>query len=321
MAVTKNEVAEMKNEQEKLEDFLKSELMKEGDEILAEIEADESLKDISLPEEMDEGLWKKMKKRQAEKAAYEALSEKDKEALRLGREMMMLNGDDVGTGEGKYEKTEARERDAESAVEDDGAKVVKYSRKRRKRVYLLVAAVAILALAAGMTSIGGAPFVAKIRKQLIGEREMVKVNSEREGEDDRLNTENSEAEFYQKVKEVFDFTPVRLGFVPLNTKMLDYEVDKELEEACMILECEEKIIEYQIWPNFQDKSTGYDIEDNLISEEIINISGNDIVLRSYDNRDTGEKEYIAQFIYNNTQYILRISFEQDAKKIIENLIF
>ena len=91
MAVTKNEVAEMKNEQEKLEDFLKSELMKEGDEILAEIEADESLKDISLPEEMDEGLWKKIQKKRAEKAAYEALSEKDKEALRLGREMMMLN--------------------------------------------------------------------------------------------------------------------------------------------------------------------------------------------------------------------------------------
>lgn len=323
MAVTKNEVAEMKNEQEKLEDFLKSELMKEGDEILAEIEADESLKDISLPEEMDEGLWKKMKKRQAEKAAYEALSEKDKEALRLGREMMMLN--ECGEDGDKDEKNAVVEHDAvddgESGVENDSAKVVKYSKKRKRRVYLLVAAVAVLALAAGMTSIGGAPFVAKIRKQLIGEREMVKVNSEREGEDDRLNTENSEAEFYQKVKEVFDFTPVRLGFVPLNTKMLDYEVDKELEEACMILECEEKIIEYQIWPNFQDKSTGYDIEDNLISEEIINISGNDIVLRSYDNRDTGEKEYIAQFIYNNTQYILRISFEQDAKKIIENLIF
>ena len=43
MAVTKNEVAEMKNEQEKLEDFLKSELMKEGDEILAEIEADDHI--------------------------------------------------------------------------------------------------------------------------------------------------------------------------------------------------------------------------------------------------------------------------------------
>ena len=322
MAVTKNEVAEMKNEQEKLEDFLKSELMKEGDEILAEIEADESLKDISLPEEMDEGLWKKIKKRQAEKAAYEALSEKDKEALRLGREMMMLNGDDAGMGEGEDEKNAVGERYAESAVENDGAKVVKYSRKRKKRVYLLVAAVAILALAAGMTSIGGAPFVAEIKKQLIGEREMVKVNSEREGEDARVSTESSESEFYQKVKEVFRFTPVRLGFVPINTKMIDYEVNKDLEEACMILECEGKIIEYQIWSNFKDKSIGYDIEDNLISEKIINISGNDIVLRSYDNKDTGEKEYIAQFEYKGACYILNGYVQKEEfTKIINNLIF
>lgn len=322
MAVTKNEVAEMKNEQEKLEDFLKSELMKEGDGILAEIEADESLKDISLPEEMDEGLWKKIQKRQAEKAAYEALAEKDKEALRLGREMMMLNGDDAGMGEGEDEKNAVGERYAESAVEDDGAKVVKYSRKRRKRVYLLVAAVAILALAAGMTSIGGAPFVAEIKKQLIGEREMVKVNSEREGEDARVSTESSESEFYQKVKEVFRFTPVRLGFVPINTKMIDYEVNKDLEEACMILECEGKIIEYQIWSNFKDKSIGYDIEDNLISEKIINISGNDIVLRSYDNKDTGEKEYIAQFEYKGACYILNGYVQKEEfTKIINNLIF
>lgn len=322
MAVTKNEVAEMKNEQEKLEDFLKSELMKEGDEILAEIEADESLKDISLPEEMDEGLWKKIQKKQAEKAAYEALSEKDKEALRLGREMMMLNGDDAGMGEGEDEKNAVGERYAESAVENDGAKVVKYSRKRKKRVYLLVAAVAILALAAGMTSIGGAPFVAEIKKQLIGEREMVKVNSEREGEDARVSTESSESEFYQKVKEVFRFTPVRLGFVPINTKMIDYEVNKDLEEACMILECEGKIIEYQIWSNFKDKSIGYDIEDNLISEKIINISGNDIVLRSYDNKDTGEKEYIAQFEYKGACYILNGYVQKEEfTKIINNLIF
>ena len=322
MAVTKNEVAEMKNEQEKLEDFLKSELMKEGDEILAEIEADESLKDISLPEEMDEGLWKKIQKKQAEKAAYEALSEKDKEALRLGREMMMLNGDDAGMGEGEDEKNAVGERYAESAVENDGAKVVKYSRKRKKRVYLLVAAVAILALAAGMTSIGGAPFVAEIKKQLIGEREMVKVNSEREGEDARVSTESSESEFYQKVKEVFRFTPVRLGFVPINTKMIDYEVNKDLEEACMILEGEGKIIEYQIWSNFKDKSIGYDIEDNLISEKIINISGNDIVLRSYDNKDTGEKEYIAQFEYKGACYILNGYVQKEEfTKIINNLIF
>lgn len=319
--MTKNEVAEMKNEQEKLEDFLKSELMKEGDEILAEIEADESLKDISLPEEMDEGLWKKMKKRQAEKAAYEALSEKDKEALRLGREMMMLNGDDVGTGEGKYEKTEARERDAESAVEDDGAKVVKYSRKRRKRVYLLVAAVAILALAAGMTSIGGAPFVAKIRKQLIGEREMVKVNSEREGEEKSISNEGEEEKVWQEIKEQFGVEPVRLGYLPEETKFVTGEVDKVLDEAVFLYDCKGNIIEYWVFTGNKDKSFGYDIEDDLKKEKELNINGNVIMVRSYLIADTNETEYVVQFEYNNAQYILRTSMEQEIEKILENLIF
>lgn len=320
MAVTKNEVAEMKNEQEKLEDFLKSELMKEGDEILAEIEADESLKDISLPEEMDEGLWKKMKKRQAEKAAYEALSEKDKEALRLGREIMMLNGDDVGTGEGKYEKTEARERDAESAVEDDGAKVVKYSRKRKKRVYLLVAAVAILALAAGMTSIGGAPFVAKIRKQLIGEREMVKVNSEREGEEDRNTRESEEEAFYQTVEDTFGFAPISLGYMPINTTVLDYEVNRDLQEACIVFENEGNIIEYQIWPNFRNKSVGYDIEDQFLEEETIKISNIEIDLKCYMVKESSSQEYVAQFENKDVYYVINSCVEKEEfLEIIKNL--
>ena len=259
MAVTKNEVAEMKNEQEKLEDFLKSELMKEGDEILAEIEADESLKDISLPEEMDEGLWKKIQKRQAEKAAYEALSEKDKEALRLGREMMMLN--ECGVDGDKDEKNAVVEHDAvddgESGVENDSAKVVKYSKKRKKRIYLLVAAVAVLALAAGMTSIGGAPFVTGIMKKIIGDREMVQIDSEREGEDDRIISEREESTAWQEIEEKLGIEPVKLCFIPEGMQLVDYEISKDLEDACLIYEYDGKILEYQLWANSRDKSIGY----------------------------------------------------------------
>ena len=283
MAVTKNEVAEMKNEQEKLEDFLKSELMKEGDEILAEIEADESLEDISLPEEMDEGLWEKMKKRQAEKAAYEALSKKDKEALRLGREMMMLN--ECGEDGDKDEKNAVVEHDAvddgESGVENDSAKVVKYSKKRKKRIYLLVAAVAVLALAAGMTSIGGAPFVAKIRKQLIGEREMVKVNSEREGEEDRIATDSTESKAWQDIKETLGIEPVRFWYRPEGMLMLEYEIDKELEDVCLIYTCNEGNLEYQLWANFRDKSIGYNVEDTLLCEETLLVSGVEINIKTF----------------------------------------
>ena len=323
MAVTKNEVAEMKNEQEKLEDFLKSELMKEGDEILAEIEADESLKDISLPEEMDEGLWKKMKKRQAEKAAYEALSEKDKEALRLGRELLMMN--ECGEDGDKDEKNAVVEHDAvddgESGVENDSAKVVKYSKKRNRRVYLLIAAVAVLALAAGMTSIGGAPFVAKIRKQLIGEREMVKVNSEREGEDERLSTESAEESFYQGVEDIFGFSPARLEYMPQGTVFVEYEIDKMTDEACALYECDGKIMEYQIIPNFKERTLGYDIEDKLLEEEEMTISGQKININHYK-IENNEDKYVAKFEYKGTLYIFNATTsEQIFNNIIKNIFF
>lgn len=322
MAVTKNEVAEMKNEQEKLEDFLKSELMKEGDEILAEIEADESLKDISLPEEMDEGLWKKMKKRQAEKAAYEALSEKDKEALRLGREMMMLNGDEVGKDEGQDEKNAVGKRDAESAVENDGAKVVKYSGKRKKRVYFLVAAVAVLALAAGMTSIGGAPFVTGIMKKIVGDREMVQIDNEREGEADRVTTLNEESEAWQQISEQLEIEPVKFGYMPDGIKFVGAELDVALKEACILYECSEKLFEFQIWANYKEGSIGYDVEDKLLYEESIIVSGERIKIKEYQVESTESMEYLAQFEYKGVYYMVNGYIQKEEfYKIINNLIF
>lgn len=323
MAVTKNEVAEMKNEQEKLEDFLKSELMKEGDEILAEIEADESLKDISLPEEMDEGLWKKMKKRQAEKAAYEALSEKDKEALRLGREMMMLN--ECGVDGDKDEKKTLVECDAvddgESDVENNSVKVVKYSKKRKRRIYLLVAAVAVLALAAGMTSIGGAPFVTGIMKKIHGEREMVQIDNEREGETDRVTTLSEEEETWQRIKDQLSIEPMRLGYLPEGTQFVTGEVDRVLDEAILFYDCKGKIIEYWIFTGYKNKSFGFDIEDNLKDEKKLNINGKIIIIRYYEIVDTNEEECVAQFEYNDVQYILRTNMEQEIEKIVENINF
>ena len=323
MAVTKNEVAEMKNEQEKLEDFLKSELMKEGDEILAEIEADESLKDISLPEEMDEGLWKKIQKKRAEKAAYEALSEKDKEALRLGREIMMLN--ECGEDGDKDEKNALVECDAadngESAVEKDGAKVVKYSRKK-KRVYLLVAAAAVLALAAGMTSIGGAPFVTGIMKKIHGKREMVQIDNEREGETDRVTTLSEESEAWQQIGEQLEIEPVKFGYMPNGIKFVECEINKAIEEACLLYECDGRMLVYQIWANFRNKSVGYDVEDKLINEETVIVSGVEIKLKNYQVENIGETEYVAQFEYKNTYYTLNGYIEKDElNKIVKNLIF
>ena len=206
-------------------------------------------------------------------------------------------------------------------VENDGAKVVKYSRKRKRRVYLLVAAVAVLALAAGMTSIGGAPFVAKIRKQLIGEREMVKVNSEREGEDERLSTESAEESFYQGVEDIFGFSPARLEYMPQGTVFVEYEIDKMTDEACALYECDGKIMEYQIIPNFKERTLGYDIEDKLLEEEEMTISGQKININHYK-IENNEDKYVAKFEYKGTLYIFNATTsEQIFNNIIKNIFF
>ena len=186
----------------------------------------------------------------------------------------------------------------------------------------MVAAVAVLALAAGMTSIGGAPFGAKIRKQLIGEREMVKVNSEREGEDDRLSTEREESKAWQEIEDKLGIEPVKFCFIPEGMQLLDYEINEELEDACLIYECDGEILEYQLWANYRDKSVGYDVEDSVESEEIIVISGVDINFKEYQIAESEMKEYIAQFQYRNSYYVLNSSIEKEKfVKILKNLDF
>ena len=84
----------MESEQERMQKLLKNELTQEAGKIIKEIEADESLKDIALPEELDTGLKTKIKQYEAEKAVYEMLSDQDKEAIRIGREIQIQRAKD-----------------------------------------------------------------------------------------------------------------------------------------------------------------------------------------------------------------------------------
>lgn len=57
----------MKNKHEEMEELLRSELDREAQEILAEIEDDESLKDLKLPEENEEALLQKIQELEEKK--------------------------------------------------------------------------------------------------------------------------------------------------------------------------------------------------------------------------------------------------------------
>lgn len=77
----------MEKHEDNLGKLLKAELEKEAGEIMEEMDSDESQKDISFPEDLDEKMWSKIQEYEEQQKAYEKLSDADKEAIRLGREV------------------------------------------------------------------------------------------------------------------------------------------------------------------------------------------------------------------------------------------
>ena len=300
----------MKNKHEEMEELLRSELDREAQEILAEIEADESLKDLKLPEENEEALLQKIQELEEKKAACEAMPEKDKEALRLGREMQALkeNGKDA---------TEADEnKDSEGT-----SKTVPF-KKRRRKLYLLVAIVAILTFAIGMTSIGEVPLVTEIKNQILGTSKMVKMNSAREGDESIQSGEDKEALAREEKKNEFGVEIVRFGYLPEGVIFSDFEIDRTLNQATLFYQYLDSVLEYRISFLPTEQVAGYQVEDEIIDEQLLEVNGVSIELRCYEVTDSKEVLYVAQFENSDIHYMLNAITNMDEGeiiKILENL--
>ena len=302
----------MKKEHEKHEDpkdieaILKSELEREAREILAEIEADESLQGLTMPDEAEEALMQRIRKLEEEKAAYERLSEKDKEALRLGREMQIQKENKI-----------VDDHSAEHPEDADG-NVVTFKKKKR-RTYLLIALVAVLVMMVGMTAVGEVPLVTELTKVLFGEAEMVRVNSER-GDENRIeSTEESEVAIYEEIKETFHVNIIKLEYMPSETEIIDYEIDEVLNRATIIYLCDGSIMEYQMIFNYRNQSYGYAVGDELLDEKNILVDDIVVQLQEYEVENSRETEYIAQFVYGDVHYTFNATTTLSEEKIEEIL--
>ena len=331
----------MEKHEDNLGKLLKAELEKEAGEIMEEMDSDESLQDISFPEDLDEKMWSKIQEYEEQQKAYEKLSDADKEAIRLGREVQALRGGEDTKDRLKKDvesdsyidnvvPIEHVKHETDNKASDDGTngetgkeagkKKVK-KRKRYWKVYGIVAIVAVLAMMWSMVSIGGTPFFGRVLNDIIGDREMVKVNTEREDGDKNEVAGNAEEQTYEEIKESLGVDVVRLEGKPDNMSLVHSDIDKALNRVCLIFANENTTLEYQIVVNYQEQSHGYDIEDEKIKEELIKEGGNEIRFTQYKLPDES-KENIAEFVYQDVFYTLNsVMDEEDFKKILKNLYF
>ena len=326
----------MEKHEDNLEKLLKAELEKEAGEIMEEMDSDESLQDVSFPEDLDEKMWSKIQEYEEQQEAYEKLSDTDKEAIRLGREIQALRGEDdkddsfkenaesnrnidnvVPIDRVKHEEGgngDDKEKDTEKSA---GKKKVR--RKRHWKVYGIVAIVAVLAMMWSMVSIGGTPFFGKLWTQKIGDRKMTQVDTEREDGDKNKVDEYEEENVYTEIEKEFGMEVVRL--LPSGFSLQVKDIDVPLKRVCLIYSNNITTIEYQIVMNYKEQSHGYDIEDKKIKEEQLEMDGNIINLSQYQLSD-GTEEWGAQFNYRDAFYTLNaVMNEEDFKNILKNLYF
>ena len=181
-----------------------------------------------------------------------------------------------------------------------------YKKRKRLQKYVVLAAVLILAMAFGMTSIGGPKKVFERIKYVFSNIDQTNVDSEHE---DVVRTSGlDEEEAYREIEEKFGFSPVDLDYLPNGVGFLHADFG---EEIAILVDGVTKL-----------GSLGKDVEDDFVEEYIRENQYTTIYIRKYVVENEQERWFI-QFEYKETFYSLTIvdEYQKEIEKIVENLYF
>ena len=278
----------MNNNKDPMDQMIVDDLLKEAASIDEEIEkANVESMPPNLKEKIKEKLHRQIKEQERERI-YAQLSEEDRKALELGREMLQ-----------KEEK------------------VVR--RKRCRKVYVAVAAVAILVLAMGITSVGGAERVIEMVKSAVGEREVIQVETD---EDNYIVEVDKEEVAYQKIKDVFGVEAVKLTDWPDGTVFVGAEIDEELQTALLKYEYEGELFVYHISSHYTTSSWGVDTENKITDSYYMELEKAKIEIKEYEKPSSKTKCYSAKYSYCGLDYFLNGSIKKEEFEVlIKNLRF
>ena len=255
----------MSEKKDQLKEILKDQLNREAKQIEEEVGLNDN---EEIPNElkirMKNALDQKIREREMRSEdmkrtdAYAKLSEEDQEALRLGREML---------------KNQSEEKIIYTM----------HRKKRNIRRIVALAAVLILVMAVGMTSIGGPERMLQFMKSSVGGRQVSKVNS---SDKNKIIEEEDEEKAYEKLADEFGIDPVRLIWRPKGMKFEKMILDTDIQVAEVDYLYKSKRIEYFISASYGEVSWGYDNEDKKINCYYEQVGKTDIEVTEYETPET-----------------------------------
>lgn len=264
--------------------------------------------------EMKECLEKRIeeyeKQRELQEQLYAQLSEEDREALKLGKELQRQRKLDASSKESQRKKSRRTK-----------------SGGWKKNIVSAAAGIGIvIAVTSGFTiaSVGGPKQALKIAREMFGERTRITVNgiTEEKRNESGMNEMDAEEQAYQQVKDELGFDPVRLGYLPEGMVFEDIAIDKNSQEVYMHYYKEKEDLTFIMQKRYIAGKTAIDIEDQMVSQQYISIEKGNVLLTEYQIKDINSKTISAEFEYNQTWYCIYGQIGNDEmKKVINNLVF
>ena len=290
----------MSEKKDQLKEILKDQLNREAKQIEEEVGLNDN---EEIPNElkirMKNALDQKLREREMRSEdmkrtdAYAKLSEEDREALRLGREML---------------KNQSEEKKI-------------YTMRRKKsniRRIVALAAVLILVMAVGMTSFGGPERMLQFVKSSVGGRQVSKVNS---SDKNKIIEEEDEEKAYDKIGEEFGIEPVRIIWRLKGMEFIKMELDTDIQVAELDYIRDREKMEFIISASYGKVSLGADNEDEIIDHYYIK-ENVPIEVTEYKTPETETNRYKAEFKYNNLYYCLTGTMtKEEMENILKNLYF
>lgn len=268
---------------EKMKKYLQEESAKEAEDILAMINADPDMADVHAPDELEAALFAQIDEYEKEKSHY-SLSAEDKELIELGKV---------------------------------------YKKRQKFRKYAAVASIALMGVVfSSVTAMGGPEKVVEKVSWILAGREQTNVDTD----NDRIEVSKTinEEEALAQIEKEYGFTPVKMHYIPEGIDFLQYLVDKESQYINLLYQGNEnRIIIFDIIPNYKMGSTGSDIEDDILREYSRRISEIEILVKHCKVQENGEERWVLEFTKDNIYYYIQICNvnEEEVETIIDNLYF
>lgn len=291
----------MSEKKDQLKEILKDQLNREAKQIEEEVglndneEIPDELK-LRMKNALDQKIREREKRSEDMKRmdAYAELSEEDREALRLGREML------------------------KNQSEEKKIYTIRWKKRNIRRIVAL-AAVLILVMAVGMTSFGGPERMLQFMKSSVGGRKVSQVDS---SDKNKVIEEEDEELAYEKLADEFGIDPVRLIWRPKGMKFEKMILDTDIQVAEVDYLYKSKRIEYFISASYGEVSWGYDNEDKKINCYYEQVGKADIEVTEYETPETERNRYVAEFEYKKMHYCFSGEMKkEEIENILKNLYF